>query len=95
LKSNTKHPNLFLGLASFIVLIIGVILRSDNFVEADYVLLGAIAMGGIHWIWAIISVLTKYNLNPDSRTFWMILVMLIPPLGGIIYYLMPRKNVSI
>lgn len=89
------HPNFVLGLTSFIVLIIGVLLRANNYSFADYILLGAIGMGAIHWIWAIIDVLTRHGLNSKSKPFWLIIVMLIPPIGGMIYYLMPRKNVSI
>lgn len=95
LKKTKTHPNFVLGLASFLVLIIGVLLRGNNYTFADYILLAAIAMGAVHWIWAIIDVLTRHHLNSKSRPFWLIIVMLIPPIGGMIYYLMPRKNVSI
>lgn len=94
LKKNMKHPSFIIGLTSFIVFLLGVILRGNNYVGGDKVILSAMMLGAIHWIWSIIDVITGYDLNPDSKSFWLIMVMLIPPLGGMIYYMMKRKNVS-
>jgi len=95
LGKNTRHPNFILGALSFILLILGVIIRPNNYLIGTIVVLSAVSLGAIHWIWSIITVTTRYDLNPDSRIFWLILVVLIPPLGGMIYYLMKRKNISI
>ena len=94
LKKNTRHPNFIIGLISFVVFLFGVVLRGNNYVSGDKVILSAIILGAIHWIWSMIDVISGYDLNPSSKSFWLILVMLIPPLGGMIYYLMKRKNVS-
>jgi len=90
-----KHPSFIIGAASFVVFLLGVVLRGNGYVHGDVVILSAIILGAIHWIWSIVDVITTYDLNPDSKSFWLILVMLIPPLGGMIYYMMKRKNVAI
>lgn len=95
LKKNTRHPSFIIGLASFILLILGVGLKANSYSLGDIVIISAIALGAVHWIWSIIDVSKGYDLNADSRVFWLILVVLIPPIGGMIYYMMQRKNISI
>lgn len=94
LKKNIRHPSFIIGATSFILFLLGIVLRGNGFVAGDKIVLSAIILGAIHWIWSIVDVITGYDLNPGSKSFWLILVMLIPPLGGMIYYLMKRKNVS-
>jgi len=94
LKKNTRHPSFIIGAMSFILFILGIVLRANNFVGGDKIILGAIVLGAIHWIWSLIDVIMGYDLNSNSKSFWLIIVMLVPPLGGMIYYMMKRKNVS-
>ncbi len=94
LKNNTRHPAFIIGVASFFLFLLGIVLRADDYLSGDKIILVAIAFGAIHWIWSIANVIKGYDLNPASKSFWIILVMLIPPLGGMIYYMMKRKNIS-
>ena len=93
-KKNMKHPSFIIGAISFVLFLFGIILRGNGYVAGDKVILSAIILGAVHWIWSIADVITGYDLNPNSKSFWLILVMLVPPLGGMIYYMMKRKNVS-
>lgn len=94
LKKNIRHPSFIIGLLSFFLFLLGIILRGNGYVRGDMVVLSAIILGAIHWIWSTVNVITGYDLKPESKVFWLILVMLIPPLGGMIYYMMKQKNVS-
>jgi len=94
LKKDIRHPSFIIGCISFFLFLFGVVLRANNLVFGDKIILAAIVLGAVHWIWSVTDVLTGYDLNPDSKSFWLILVMLVPPLGGMIYYLMKRKNVA-
>lgn len=89
-----KHPSFIIGICSYVLFLLGVILRGNSYVIGDKIILSAIMLGAIHWIWSMVDVVTGYDLNPESKSFWLIMVMLIPPLGGMIYYMMKRKNVS-
>jgi hypothetical protein len=44
--------------------------------------------------WSMIEVIRGYDLKPESKIFWLIMLMLIPPVGGMVYYMMKRKNIS-
>jgi hypothetical protein len=94
MKKNMTHPSFIIGAVSFLVFLVGIVLRANSYVLGDKLILAAIVLGAIHWIWSIADVLGGYDLNPGSKSFWLILVMLIPPLGGMIYYMMKRKNVQ-
>jgi hypothetical protein len=93
MKKNMKHPAFITGAVSFVLFLLGVILRGNGYVAGDKVILSAFILGAIHWIWTVIDVARGYDLNPSSKSFWLIMVLLIPPLGGMIYYMMKRKNV--
>jgi len=87
----TTHPNFILGIISLLLLIIGAILlqRPDNSISR-YILTASVVLGGIHWIWAIVDVFRQQNLASQSRVLWGILVIAIPPVGGILYYAMSK-----
>lgn len=94
LKKNMGHPAFILGAVSFVFFLFGVVLRGNDSIWGNKIILVAIILGALHWIWTVVEVLTGHDLNPKSKSFWLILVMLIPPLGGMIYYMMKRKNVT-
>jgi hypothetical protein len=88
----TRHPNLILGLISFLLLFVGVGMRANGYQSGIYVLAAALFLGVIHWLWSIIDVFRDYRVNSGSenRIIWVILVVIIPPLGGILYYSMSK-----
>ena len=92
-RKNVTHPSFIIGCISFLLFLVGIVLRANNYIIGDKMIIAAIVLGAIHWGWSVTDVITGYDLNPGSKSFWLILVMLIPPLGGMIYYLMRRKNV--
>lgn len=87
-----KHPNFILGILSFIVLFVGIALRANSYNHSDYVIGSAIVLGAIHWVWGIIEVSGTKTLKPSQRKFWLIIVIIVPPLGSMIYYIMHTRN---
>lgn len=92
-KENTKHPNFIIGATSFFLLLLGVVLNGNGYRAGVYLIVTSVILGFIHWIWSIADVVTNKLLNGKSRPFWMVLVVILPPVGGMIYYLMKSKNV--
>lgn len=93
LSRRSPHPNLVLGAVSFVLLFVGIVLRANDIMAGSYLILGAFIIGGIHWIWGMTDVFRNRELLPNSRIFWMVVVLLVPPVGGMLYYLMRSKNV--
>lgn len=88
------HPSFIIGATSFLLLILGVVFKGGyNFDSGDYLILAGLVLGAVHWVWSSVDVFTNKELEPQSRMFWMILVLLIPPVGGMVYYMMKSKNV--
>lgn len=90
-----KHPNFILGVVSLVLLFIGVGVWANGASGAYYVWIAAILLGGIHWIWAITDVLRHYSTKADAHEniniFWVIMVIIIPPVGGMLYYATQKK----
>jgi hypothetical protein len=89
---NIRHPNFILGLISFIIFFTGIGMRANGLEGGNYVLGASLLLGGIHWIWSIIDVFTDFRVNSGSenRIIWIILVIILPPIGGMLYYTMSK-----
>lgn len=86
----TTHPNFFIGLMSLILLFVGIGLKFYSYRSGDGVLIAATVLGTIHWIWSIIDVFNHQTSLSQSRKFWIILVIVLPPIGGMFYYLFSK-----
>jgi hypothetical protein len=87
---NKTHPNLILGIVSLILMLVGIAFKANGYRGGDFILIGSILIGAIHWIWSIIDVFKNQPKESQSRVLWIILVIIIPPIGGILYYTMSK-----
>ena len=98
MKDTLKHPNLILGLFTFLTLILSVGFRANRLNSVgDVLFITTLALGFIHWVWSIIDVLKDYRTNKateDRNIIWVIFVIIVPPLGGILYYAF-NKSLSV
>ena len=92
MKSRCRHPNFFLGLITFLILIIGVGLNANGMAGGNYVIGASLLLGVVHWAWSIIDVFKDFRVNSasENRILWIILVVALPPIGGILYYSMSK-----
>lgn len=86
----TTHPNFILGIISILLLFIGIGLKFYSYRSGDAVLIGATVLGGIHWIWSIIDVFRHQTSMSQSRKFWIILVIIVPAVGSMCYYMFSK-----
>lgn len=47
------------------------------------------------WLWALIDVLRRDFKNPNDKILWIVLIIIIPWIGSIVYLAAGRKNGSI
>lgn len=83
---NLRHPNFILAIVSAIVIFIGIGIKANRYQGGDYVLAAGAGLAGIHWLWAIIDVITRRDLKPYQKRFWMIAVIAVPVFGGMVFY---------
>lgn len=95
MKSAFKHPNLILGLVTFLTLILSVGFRANRMnAVGDVLFIATLVLGFVHWIWSVVDVLKHYRTNKateDRTIIWAIIVIIVPPLGGILFYLFNRN----
>src|SRR5687767_5204006 len=95
LKRNMKRPNFILGIISYVMLLAGIVLLTTEITLGRQFIVGAFIAGAIHWITGMIDIVTDRNLkNQESRYFWLALAIMVPPLAGMIYYMIEERNFS-
>lgn len=98
MNTTWKQPNLVLGLVTFLTLILSVGFRANRLNRiADILLISTFSLGFIHWVWAVIDVLKNFFANKAKEArniLWVVLVVIVPPVGGILYYAF-RRNVDL
>lgn len=90
------HPNFVVGLLSYLLFLIGVAFLIYNSILGMQLILLSFIMGGVHWIGSLTDVCTDSELKRDkrSRFLWLAIVIMIPPISGMMYYMMNRKIIS-
>ena len=89
------NPNFILVLVSYLLFLAGVILLTYDLNLGRLIVISSLFTGAIHWIASIIDVSTDVSLRShDSRYFWLALVIMVPPIGGILYYMTDEKKFS-
>ena len=85
-----SHPNFILGIVSLLLIFLGIGFKANGYRLGDYILISAVILGGVHWIWSIVDVFRHQTSKSQSRVFWVILVIVLPPVGGLLYYVMSK-----
>lgn len=89
---NLTHPSFIIAVIAIIVMIIGIGIRGYGYPAGDYLLLGAVALGAIHWVWSVVNVITRDDMRPWQKRFWLIAVIACPLIGGMIFYILHQDR---
>ena len=95
-KRKIVHPNFIIGLISYLALLAGVLMNANDIEAGKAIIVGSILLGGLHWLGSIVDV-SRDQLKKENQGlwyFWFASVLIIPPLGGMIYYMINDKRVS-
>ena len=91
---NAKHPNFILGIISMLILLIGIGFRANGYQSGDYIIFGGVFLGAIHYIWSIIDLIgrDRDDLRGFQKRFWLIIVVAVPALGSLLFYIMHQQR---
>ncbi len=89
---NMKHPSFIIGVISIIIFFIGIGLKKYGDRTGDILIIASVVLGGIHWIWSVADVAKRTDLKPTQRTFWLIVVIVAPVMGGMLFYIMHQRS---
>ncbi|MGV3657966.1 MAG: PLDc N-terminal domain-containing protein [Chitinophagaceae bacterium] len=88
---NLRHPSFILAIISIVVTFVGIGIKAYGYRGGDYVIIAAVVLGAIHYIWTIFDVAGKNDMKPFQKRFWLIAVIAAPVLGGMLFYTMHQK----
>ena len=96
-KTNMIHPNFIIGLISYLGLLAGVVMYSNDFAIAETIITGSLIIGVVHWLISVVSVLRDQLRKQYEGLwfFWFTAVFLVPPIGGMMYYMVNNKRVVV
>ena len=91
------HPNFIMGLISYLALLTGVIMFANDIEAGKALIVGSIMLGGLHWLVSVINVSRDHLMKQNQGLwyFWFATVLIIPPMGGMIYYMVNNKRVTV
>ena len=88
-----KNPTFIFCFLTLVIFFFGLGMKTNQHPMGDYVMYASFILGGIFWLWSIISVISASHLKKYQRNFWLIGVIAIPFFGGMIYTILhSRRN---
>ena len=96
-KTSMIHPNFIIGLISYFGLLAGVVMYSNDLEIAKTVIAGSLILGVVHWLISVVSVIRDQLRKQYEGLwfFWFTAVFLVPPIGGMMYYMVNNKRVLV
>ena len=96
-KTNMIHPNIIIGLISYLGLLAGVVMYSNDFAIAETIITGSLIISVVHWLISVVSVFRDQlrKQNEGLWYFWFTAVFMVPPIGGMMYYMVNNKRVAV
>lgn len=94
-KKKIVHPNFFIGLLSHVVLFAASMFFITDKTIGIPLALAALSLALVHWIWSMVDAWNDPELKNKEvgNTFWFSLILLIPPLAGLFYYMINAKRI--
>lgn len=89
---NTRHPNFFLGLITIILALIGIGAKANGYGVGQNVLVAAVIVGAIHYLWAIIDLIGRHDMKPFQKRFWLIAIVAVPVMGSMVFYVLHQAK---
>lgn len=96
-ERNRLNPNFILGLISYIIFHLGIVLNAYDMVVGKNFMFASFLFGFIHWLVSLIHVWTdnKLKKKETKRYFWLSVVIMIPPVAGMLYYLIEKSTTTL
>jgi hypothetical protein len=97
MKRNIIHPNFIIGMISYVLLLAGVVLNANSLEASQTLMIVSVLLGGVHWFRSVIDVRSDpaFKSNDAKQYFWFALIIMIPPLAGMMYYMIHDKKISL
>ncbi|NML22472.1 hypothetical protein HHL16_16430 [Pseudoflavitalea sp. G-6-1-2] len=81
-----------IGIISTILIFLGLSMMQKDYYYGEYIMYFGFIVAGIVWIWSIWDVIFADDLKGFQKTFWLILTVSVPVMGGMLFYMMHQKK---
>jgi len=89
---NLRKPALIFNVIGVILFFIGLYLQQKENYGGEIMMYIGLGMAVVYWIWSVVDVLTADDLKPYQKKFWLIIVLIIPALGGTLFHIMHQDR---
>lgn len=84
------RPAFTLAMVGTALILIGVVAIPQYEIGA-YIMYAGLLLAGIFWLWTIWDVIAAENLKYFQKVLWLLIVILLPVMGGLIFYLLSQR----
>ena len=92
---NLRKPALIFAAIGLVLFFLGLYMLTMDPKTGYLIMYIGLGIGVIYWIWSVIDVLSTSDLKPYQKKFWLIIVLIIPAFGGLIYHVMHQRRKKI
>lgn len=89
---NLRKPALIFSIIGLLLFFAGLFMQQKQGNSGEMLMYIGLTMGVIYWFWAIIDVVTADDLKPYEKKFWLIIVIIVPALGGTLFHIMHQSR---
>lgn len=88
---NLSRPAFILAMIGTALILVGLVAMPHNEIGI-YIMYAGFLLAGIFWIWAIWDVIAADDLKYYQKMFWLIIVVSVPVMGGLLFYIMHQRR---
>jgi len=89
---NLRKPALIFNFIGVLLFFIGVYRWQQGTKDGTTLMYIGLAMAIIYWFWSIVDVVKADDLKPYQKKFWLIIVIVVPALGGSLFHIMHQTR---
>jgi RsiW-degrading membrane proteinase PrsW (M82 family) len=88
---NISRPGTILAMAGTALILAGII-TMPHYEFGLYITYAGFLLAGLFWLWTVMDVIGAPNLKSFQKMFWLVVTILIPVMGGLMFYVMQQQH---
>ena len=86
-----SRPGTILAMAGTALILAGIV-TMPHYEFGLYVMYAGFLLAGLFWVWTVMDVIGARNLRSFQKMFWLVVTILIPVMGGLMFYVMNHES---
>ncbi len=89
---NLRKPALIFNIIGVLLFMVGLFMQQKANYGGEILMYIGLTMAVIYWFWSVIDVVRAEDLKPDQKKFWLIIVIVVPAMGGALFHIMHQSR---